>query len=82
MKLLGDMFGSNTHMPTTLNNPFAIDKVENIWIHMRKNLFSKGFSFTGSVEFSNGRTNGEQKFEGADIMDVVKQIYAFLEQLK
>lgn len=82
MKLLGDMFGNNTHMPTTLNNPFAIDKVEDIWIHMSRNFFSGRFSFTGSVEFSNGRTKGEQKFEGADIMDVVKQIYAFLEQLK
>lgn len=82
MKLLGDMFGSNTHMPTTLNNPFAIDKVEDIWIHMRKNLFSERFSFTGPVEFTNGRTKGEQTFEGADIMDVVKQIYSFLEELK
>lgn len=82
MKLLGDIFGSNTHMPTTLKNPFAFDKVENIWIHMRKNIFSEEFSFTGSVEFTNGRTKGKQGFEGADIMDVVKQIYAFLEQLK
>ena len=82
MKLLGDMFGSNTHMPTTLNNPFAIDKVENIWIHMRRSLWNEEFKFTGSVEFTNGRTKGEQKFEGSDIMDVVKQIYAFLEQLK
>lgn len=39
MKLLGNMFGSNTHMPTALNNPFAIDKVEDIWIHMRKKTF-------------------------------------------
>lgn len=82
MKLLGDIFGSNTHMPTTLKNPFAFDKVENIWIHMRKDLFGERFRFTGSVEFTNGRTKGKQGFEGADIMDVVKQIYAFLEQLK
>lgn len=38
--------------------------------------------FHGSVEFINGRTKGEQKFEGSDIMDIVKQIYDFLEQLK
>lgn len=48
MKLLGDIFGSKTHMPTTLNNPFAFDKVENIWIHMRKNLFSEEFILASS----------------------------------
>lgn len=76
------LFGNTSSVPSSLNNPFATDKVSDIWIHMRKELFSERFRFTGSVEFSNGRTNGQQKFEGTDIMDVVKQIYAFLEQLK
>jgi hypothetical protein len=76
------LFGNTSSVPSSLNNPFATDKVEDIWIHMRKSLFSEEFSFSGSVEFSNGRTKGEQKFEGTDIMDVVKQIYSFLEELK
>jgi hypothetical protein len=76
------LFGDTSSVPSSLNNPFATDKVENIWIHMRKSLFSEEFSFTGSVEFTNGRTKGKQEFEGTDIMDVVKQIYTFLEQLK
>lgn len=76
------LFGNTSSVPSSLNNPFATDKVENIWIHMRKNLFSEEFIFTGSVEFTNGRTKGKQEFEGADIMDVVKQIYSFLEELK
>lgn len=76
------IFGNTSSVPSSLNNPFATDKVSNIWIHMRKDLFRETFRFTGSVEFYNGRTKGEQTFEGTDIMDVVKQIYAFLEQLK
>lgn len=76
------LFGNTSSVPSSLNNPFATDKVERIFICMGKNLFSRDFYFSGTVEFSNGRTKGEQKFEGTDIMDVVKQIYAFLEELK
>lgn len=76
------LFGNTSSVPSSLNNPFATDKVERIFISMNKSLFSDKFMFHGSVEFTNGRTKGEQKFDGTDIMDVVKQIYAFLEQLK
>lgn len=76
------LFGNTSSVPSSLNNPFATDKVERIFICMGKRIFDGTFYFSGSVEFSNGRTKGEQKFEGTDIMDVVKQIYTFLEQLK
>lgn len=76
------LLGNTSSIPSSLNNPFATDKVSDIWIHMGKSIWEEKYEFTGSVEFSNGRTKGEQKFEGTDIMDVVKQIYAFLEQLK
>lgn len=76
------LFGNTSSVPSSLNNPFATDKVERIFISMNKSLFSDKFMFHGSVEFTNGRTKGEQKFEGTDIMDVVTQIYNFLEELK
>lgn len=77
------LFGNTSSVPSSLNNPFATDKVERIYIIMSKSLFDDNkFRFHGSVEFTNGRTKGEQKFEGTDIMDVVKQIYSFLEELK
>lgn len=76
------LFGNTSSVPSLLNNPFATDKVERIFISMSKNLFRDEFMFYGSVEFINGHTKGEQKFDGTDIMDVVKQIYSFLEQLK
>lgn len=76
------LFGDVSNLPSQLSNPFAPDKVERIFISMNKSLFSGKFNFYGSVEFTNGRTKGEQKFEGTDIMDVVRQIYTFLEELK
>lgn len=76
------LFGNTSSVPSSLNNPFAYDKVESMFIHMQKGFFDGKFKFTGSVIFTNGQTKGEQKFNGTDIMDVVKQIYAFLEQLK
>lgn len=76
------LFGDTSSVPSSLNNPFATDKVERIYICMGKRMFDVTFYFSGSVEFANGCTKGEQKFVGSDIMDVVKQIYAFLEQLK
>lgn len=76
------LFGDTRNVPSSLNNPFAHDKVKRIFISMNKDLFTDKFRFRGSVEFSNGRTKGEQEFEGSDIMDVVRQIYTFLEELK
>lgn len=76
------LFGNTSSVPSSLQNPFTYDKVESMFIHMHKGMFDGKFKFTGSVSFTNGRTKGEQKFEGVDIMDVVKQIYAFLEQFK
>lgn len=76
------LFGNTSSVPSSLNNPFATDKVERIFICMGKRMLDGTFYFSGSVKFSNGHTKGEQEFEGTDIMDVVKQIYSFLEQLK
>ena len=76
------LFGNTSSVPSSLQNPFAYDKVESMFIYMQKGLFDGKFKFTGSVSFTNGSTKGEQKFQGTDIMDVVKQIYSFLEELK
>lgn len=76
------LFGNTSSVPSSLQNPFVYDKVESMFIHMQKGLFDGKFKFSGSVSFINGMTKGEQKFVGADIMDVVKQMYSFLEELK
>lgn len=75
------LFGSADDLPSNLNNPFDSTKVEGITIYTYKSCFSKTFTICGKVEFKNGRTEGTQKFEGETIIDVVQQIYKFLEQL-
>lgn len=76
------LFGNADSLPSNLNNPFDPTKVEGITIYTYKSCFRKTFTICGKVEFKNGKTEGTQKFEGETIMDVVKQIYAFLEELK
>lgn len=75
------VLGNTESLPNTLTNPFDSTKVERIYISCSKSLFSDEFRTSGSVEFRNDRTKGEQEFKGDDIMDVVQQIYKFLEQL-
>lgn len=75
------LLGNTNSLPDNLKNPFDPTKVDTISIYMGKSLFNDKFYFTGTVKFKNGHTSGEQRFDGGDIMDVVRQIYKFLEQL-
>lgn len=75
------LLGKKGSLPSNLNNPFDSTKVESIFISCSKSLFSDRFIISGSVGFRNGSTKGEQAFKGDDIMDIVQQIYKFLEQL-
>lgn len=75
------LFGNQDNLPSNLSNPFDATKVERIYISCNKSIFSDEFRISGSVEFRNSSTRGEQEFKGEDIMDVVQQIYKFLEQL-
>jgi hypothetical protein len=67
-------------LPSILKDPFSKINVRRIYV---------SFSYTfnqwqanGSVEFLNGDTKGEQKFEGETFDEVVLKIKTFLETLK
>lgn len=75
------IFGDMNSLPSNLNYPFDSTKVESVSIHTYKSCVSKRFEVWGKVEFKNGDTEGIQKFTGDNIMDVVQQIYKFLEKL-
>lgn len=75
MNLLG--FGKES-MPTVLKDPFGKRNVTRIYVSMSQSLFNDTFSANGSVEFKNGDTHGEQKFNGDTFDDVVLKIQAFL----
>lgn len=75
------ILGNISNIPSTLNNPFDSKKVKGIHIHCTESIFRRTWDISGSIEFKNGDTEGVQRFEGKDIMDVVTKIYKFLEQL-
>lgn len=75
------LFGDVGSLPSNLSNPFNSDKVESITVSSYKSIVTKRFEIWGRVEFKNGSTEGCQKFKGDTIMDVVQQIYRFLEEL-
>lgn len=65
-----------------LNDPFKKECLKNISIFADRSMFSPYyFSFSGSVEFQNGNTKGEQRFEGSSLDDIYNKIYEFCENL-
>lgn len=77
-----DYFGDIDKAPSIIANPFDASKVERIHVWISKRLMEDGYHTYGVVEFRNENTEGKQNFNGDNIMDVVQQIYAFLETLK
>jgi hypothetical protein len=72
--------GNIKSLPAELKNPFNPDYVTDITIYTSKDLWGK-WSAHGSVEFKKGNTSGKQKFEGTDLIDVLKKIYTFINNL-
>ena len=79
---LTNLVETNGKTPSVLLDPFKSDKIEEIRIRVSRGLFDKSiYSARGSVEFTNGMTSGEQKFEGDTFESVYYQIKSFLETL-
>jgi hypothetical protein len=77
MKLL--QFGKE-QLPSVLNDPFKKTHVKRIYVSFSENVFIDGkYSANGSVEFANGNTKGEQKFDGDTFDEVVLKIKSFLD---
>lgn len=68
-------------LPSDLNNPFNKRNIESVYVSFRRGILSGNWNAYGSVEFKNGNTSGEQKFEGATFDEVVIKIKAFLDEL-
>lgn len=69
------------NIPSIVNNPFDTNSITSVCLQSRKSLFSDKWIHTGTVDFENGRTKGEQRFEGKDIDDVLTQIREFVQEL-
>ncbi len=83
MSLLSDNL--NAKLPSIIKDPFALKKVNRIYVSYYPNgvlSSSNGPHCSGSIEFINGNTKGEQQFEGHDFDEVVLKMKAVLEELK
>jgi hypothetical protein len=70
----------NEKMPSILKNPFQKNCVTEIRVSYYE--FMRKWSARGTVEFKNGLTKGEQKFEAETFDEVVIQIKNFLKELE
>ena len=68
-------------LPSDLNNPFNKRNIECVYVSFRRGILSGKWNAYGSVEFKNGNTLGEQKFDGETFDEVVIKIKAFLNEL-
>ena len=68
-------------LPSGLNNPFNKQNIESIYVSFRRGILTGKWNAYGSIEFKNGNTSGEQKFEGETFDEVVVKIKAFLGEL-
>jgi len=71
----------NTRLPSVLNDPFAKVHINRIYVSFR-NSWNSGWVASGSVEFRNGETKGEQEFTGRTFDEVVMKIKSFIEELE
>lgn len=56
--------------PSVINDPFKKSCVTQVSLFGTKSFFGTGFNYTGSVSFTQGDTEGKQKFT-ADSMDAL-----------
>lgn len=76
-----EQIGNVNNLPEELNNPFNSDCITDINIRTYKSGWSSSWRTYGIVQFEKGNTTGEQKFEGIDLIDVLRKIYAFVNNL-
>jgi ABC-type antimicrobial peptide transport system permease subunit len=69
-------------LPSIINDPFKKSKVKSIRVHYGEKVFGIGWHAYGVLEFQNGNTTGEQKFNGETFDDVVASIKEVLNQLE
>lgn len=71
-----------TTMPSVISDPFVKKHIVDVSVHAWKSHFAPyDWHFSGKVEFQNGDTKGEQRFNGDTFDDVVLKIKAMIESI-
>lgn len=79
-----DFFGNTNDSSsiTCVSDPFKKNCIKGLHIHCYPNdSWYKRKPVSATIDFENGNTQGTQRFEGDDIMSVLKEMYRFCEKL-
>lgn len=72
----------NTNI-SVLKDPFKKNKIIRVSVNFSENEFREGnWKARGYVDFKNGNTQGQQKFEGETFENVVLQIKTFIDNIE
>ena len=79
-----DYFGNTNDSSsiTRVSDPFKKKCIKGLHIHCYPDSsWYRTKPVSATIDFENGNTQGTQKFEGDDIMSVLKEMYRFCERL-
>jgi hypothetical protein len=75
-----ELFGKS--MPSVIKDPFYGEHISAIHMHANKSVFSGLFTFTASVEFRNGDTEGRQEFRADNLGGLYQKVVDFCMSLE
>jgi hypothetical protein len=75
--------GATETFLTDFKNPFQKNRIESIWIQIRRKNWSLGgeIVFEATVKFINGNTKGEQVIAGETFAQLIEKVNAFVKSL-
>ena len=71
----------NQKLPSILNDPFHKTNVKKVFVNFEDFWGDGKWKASGVVYFRNGKTNGQQEFNGETFDEVVAQIKTFIDEL-
>ena len=77
-----DVFENTEKLPSQILDPFSIECLKSVRIHMSEKSHGDGWYFIATIETRNGNTKGEQKVHGESPEDLLKKVGSILEELK
>ena len=72
-------FLGNEKLPTIIKDPFKKNCVKQIYVYYSHSWIGDKWEASGSVQFTNGNTKGEQLFSGDTFDEVVMKIKNFID---
>lgn len=67
--------------PSIIKDPFNKDGFDGLSIYVSRKWFSDEWDATGTINFKNGNTNGEQKFKNQTLDGLLIEMKQFLDSL-